>query len=263
MNRTAIFLSLALALAACQPTQFDDDNETGEDESNTSDSDGSSSSSSSGNTSGSPVVDCDPGEQDACPEGEKCTVLTSGADPVYECVPDDGSLLPFDPCTPAPGTGQDQCPSGFACIATEPEGSDGQCLELCLADNDCETALCTEPPGRSIPLCAPICDPLSPFCPDQQACQRVRSSAFVCQFPGESDSGITADVCDILGDRGCAEGFVCETGQIVPGCPDQSCCTALCDKSEAEPCPAPTTCGGLPLDPQPGLENVGACYVPQ
>jgi hypothetical protein len=215
------------------------------------------------NDSGEPTFNCDPGEPVPCPEGQKCTALTSSGTPIYDCVPDDGALLPFDPCTPAPGTGQDQCPAGHTCIPNTPESPTGLCLQLCGDDSDCESALCGSPPGLLIPVCAAICDPLAPLCPDLQVCQRVRQSNFVCQYPRMGDAGSTADPCDSVNDSGCAEGFVCETGGIIPGCTEPNCCTALCDLSDVNPCQAPMICGEIPLDPQPGLENVGACYVPQ
>lgn len=215
------------------------------------------------NDSGDPAFNCDPSEDIPCPEGQKCTVLTSTGTPIYDCVPDDGALLEFDPCTPAPGTGQDQCPASHACIPNTPDSPTGLCLQLCGVDDDCEAALCGTPPGLQIPVCAAICDPLAPLCPALQVCQRVRQSNFACQYPRTGDNGSTADPCDSVNDSGCAEGFVCETGGIIPGCAEPNCCTALCDLADANTCESPMICGEIPLDPQPGLENVGACYVPQ
>jgi hypothetical protein len=216
-----------------------------------------------GDSGGGPIFNCDPSLETPCPEGQKCTVLSSGGNSVYDCVPDDTGLLPFEPCTPAPTTGQDQCPDKHACIPATLGGNTGLCLQLCGDDSDCDAALCVAPPEVQIPVCAAICDPLAPLCPDSQDCQRVRQSNFVCQYPRETDVGTTADPCDIVSDSGCAEGYVCETGGIVSGCADPSCCTALCDLTEPSPCQSPMVCGEIPLDPQPGLENVGACYVPQ
>lgn len=268
MSRRCSPLAPLLALflvAGCQVVGFEDEATDDNADEATSDADSSDDTTSTTTTSGDtgPELNCDPGDDNSCPEGEKCTILELGGQLVYECVPDDGSKLPFEDCTVAPTTGQDECPAGHACVAIELGGTEGQCLELCINDADCEAALCTVPPAREVPVCGPICDPLGPLCPDAQACQRVRGSAFVCQFPGIDDHGITADGCDIANDRGCAEGFVCETGQIVIGCEEQSCCTALCDLSDADPCQSPMSCGELPLDPQPGLEDVGACYLPQ
>jgi hypothetical protein len=215
------------------------------------------------NDTGSAVFNCDPSEDMPCPDGQKCTVLLSGGAPVYDCVPDDTGLLPFEECTPAPMTGQDQCPDNHVCIAPSPDSQMGLCLQLCTEDEGCDAALCVAPPDSLIPVCAAICDPLAPLCPGAQDCQRVRQRNFVCQYPRPIDTGSTADPCDIVDDAGCAEGFVCETGDIIPECAGSSCCTALCDVTEPGVCPSPTVCGELDLDPQPGLENVGACYVPQ
>ncbi|PRQ02539.1 hypothetical protein ENSA5_21840 [Enhygromyxa salina] len=264
-----IFLS-SLTTLACQPTTLDDgsESETG-DPSGDGDGDGDGDSgdgapSTDSGDSGDPTFNCDPSEDMPCPEGQKCTVLTSGGGaPLYDCVPDDTAKLPFESCTPAPGTGQDQCPAGYACIPSEPDSPTGLCLELCGDDDDCDAALCSAPLDLQIPVCAAVCDPLAPLCPELQVCQRVRASNFVCRYPRANDQGSTADPCSVVNDSGCAEGFVCETGGIIPGCTDPSCCTALCDLADADPCQAPMVCGPIPLDPQPGLENVGACYVPQ
>ena len=210
---------------------------------------------------GEPTFNCDPSGDMPCPDGQKCTVLQSGGGFVYDCVPDDGSLLPFEDCTPSPMDGQDECPNNHTCMA--PLNSQmGLCLQLCTGDDECDAALCAAPPDMEIPVCAAICDPLAPLCPGSQDCQRVRQSNFVCQYPREIDTGAAADPCNIVEDAGCAEGFVCETGQVIPDCASPSCCTPLCDKSDPV-CQSPTVCAGLELDPQPGLENVGACYVPQ
>ncbi|HVH98457.1 MAG TPA: hypothetical protein VM869_07095 [Enhygromyxa sp.] len=254
---------LLVVCFACQPATFEEDSadEVGDGDSETGDGDGDPTGDGDSGD-GDPTFNCDPTAEMPCPDGQKCTVLISGGPPVYECITDDIDKLPYESCVPAPATGQDGCPSGHACIAGS-QGSAGVCMPLCTGDTDCDAALCTAPPGSQVPVCAAICDPLAPLCPDLQDCQRVRKANFVCQFPLEDDDGTTAEACNGALDLGCAEGFVCETGGIIPGCNENSCCTSLCDLSEADPCMAPMVCGGLPLDPQPGLENVGACYVPQ
>ncbi|MFV8748957.1 hypothetical protein ACNOYE_00240 [Nannocystaceae bacterium ST9] len=251
---------------ACQPAIFDDNDVTGTvaDETGTGDGDGDGESSSSSAGDDGPVYNCDPDDVMPCPTDQKCTVLGPPSAPVYDCVPDDGFRLPFEPCTPAPSNGQDGCPSGFACVPISSESPDsGLCLQLCSVDANCDLSLCAAPPNSLVKVCASLCDPLAPACPEAQDCQRIRQSAFVCQFPGLDDDGTQAQGCDASLDAGCAEGFVCQTGQIVPDCAEMSCCTALCDLSEASPCAAPSLCGDLDLEPLPGLEDVGACYVPQ
>ncbi|NVB39937.1 hypothetical protein G6O69_18985 [Pseudenhygromyxa sp. WMMC2535] len=256
-------LALPTWLLACEPTVFEDDDAGDESSSSGGEDEASTSAESSSAGSGDPVYNCEPGRESPCPDGQKCTALTADGELVYDCVNDDGTLLAFDACEPDPSTGQDMCPAGHTCIAAE-EGSEGLCLELCENDNDCDDAsLCTTAPEQLVPTCAAICDPLSPLCPGQQVCQRVAQSAFVCQYPGSDDHGTTADPCDAATDRGCAQGFVCETGEIIPGCGDLACCTSLCDLAGTDPCEAPMSCGELPLDPLPGLEDIGACYVPQ
>ena len=267
--RLGLLLALPLGLVflgggglACQGATFDDGETSEGGETQTpGDGDGDDPTTTTGDGD-DPTFNCDPDLEGSCPEGQKCTVLDSGGPPVYDCVTDDTSLLPYDACSPAPGTGLDGCPTNHACFA--PEGSpSGVCLPLCKSDSGCDAALCVAPAGSQIPFCAAICDPLGPLCPEQQDCQRVRKANFVCQFPLDDDDGTTADGCNGALDNGCAEGFVCETGGIIPGCTEPNCCTALCDLGEASPCAAPMICGDLPLDPQPGLESLGACYVPQ
>jgi hypothetical protein len=256
-------LSLAFVLA-CQVTEQDagGDAETG-DANGDGDGDPGDGDPGDGDDTGTPVFNCDPSEEMSCPDGQKCTVLSSGGALVYDCVPDDTGLLPFEPCTPDPMAGQDQCPDNHVCLAPSPDSQMGLCLQLCGNDGDCDSALCIASPDSLIPVCAAICDPLSPLCAGEQECQRVRQANFVCQYPRPGDSGINADPCNIVLDAGCDEGFVCETGGIVPECVGTSCCTSLCDLTEPSVCPPPAICAELELDPQPGLENVGACYVPQ
>ncbi len=260
--------SLAFAyLLGCQSvdygdgeTKADEADESGTDEAESNDEQNPD----TGVDTGDPVFNCDPNQTTSCPEGQKCTVLTQSGAPVYECVPDDGFKLPFEECEPQPATGQDGCPAGFACLPSSPETpNQGLCLQLCGVDEDCELALCTAGLSSPVRFCAAICDPLAAVCPTPQTCQRVRLNAFACHFPGPSDVGTQADACNPFNDTGCAQGFVCEAGAIIPGCTETSCCTALCDLADADTCESPMICGELPLEPQPGLENVGACYVPQ
>ena len=257
--------TLSVAALACQTAAFDDSaGEVGDGDGATTEGDGDGDpTTTSGDGDPEPTFNCDPQADAPCPDGLKCTVLINAGPPVYDCVVDDTAKLPYEGCTPALATGQDGCPSGHTCIPPTPDAATGLCLPLCTEDAGCDAALCTSSPGLQIPVCAAICDPLSPLCPDLQDCQRVRKSNFVCQYPLADDHGVTAEGCNGAFDSGCAEGFICETGGIIPGCAETSCCTALCDLSEADPCMAPMICGDVPLDPQPGLENVGACYVPQ
>lgn len=265
-SRTPVCLVLALALASsfgCQDVVFDDNDGEATSMAGTDEADTGDESSSTGGGNG-PIFNCDPDDLQPCPGDQKCTVLGLPNAPVYDCVPDDGFRLPYEACVPAPSNGQDGCPAGYTCLPISGETPDlGLCLQLCTTDSSCELALCSAARESPIKVCAAICDPLAPGCPEAQDCQRIRQSAFVCQFPGPDDKGGQVEPCDGGIDAGCAQGFVCQTGQIVPNCTDTSCCTALCDLADADVCEAPALCGDLDLDPLPGLENVGACYVPQ
>lgn len=266
MTDRARFFVLVLLLGGCQTVPLDESTSEGADEPGTSDE--SESTSSGGESPGEDdegaTFNCDPGDPQPCPDGQKCTVLGSPLAPVYDCVTDDGALLPYEACTPAFANGQDGCPAGYSCLPiSADEPTSGLCLQLCQNDLDCELALCAAGRESAVKVCAAVCDPLAPGCPESQDCQRVRQSAFVCQFPGPEDVGGQGDACDGALDAGCTEGFVCQTGAIVPDCGETNCCTALCDLGDADPCTPPTVCGDLDLDALPGLETIGACYVPQ
>jgi hypothetical protein len=254
---------LLVPLFACQEAVFDDNDveATGADEAETDEDDDDDDSSSDG---GGPVYNCDPDDVEPCPDEQKCTVLGPPNAPIYDCVADDGFRMPFEACTPAPSNGQDGCPAGYACLPISTDTPDqGLCLQLCSIDSTCELAFCSAPSGSQVKVCGAICDPLAPACPTTQDCQRIRQAMFICQFPGPDDNGTQADACDGNRDAGCAQGFVCQAGQIVPDCAESNCCTSLCDRSEPDTCSSPSLCGDLDLDPVPGLEDVGACYVPQ
>jgi hypothetical protein len=84
-----------------------------------------------------PVYDCEPADPAACPSGQKCTALSEGgAQNHYQCVADDGELLPYDPCVPAPGNGQDGCGGGTVCLGySEDDLGSGRCFKGCRNDD--------------------------------------------------------------------------------------------------------------------------------
>jgi hypothetical protein len=255
-----------LSLAACQrvPDPVDpfdvDDTDT-----DTDGTDDPTSGGPSGDEGGfGPVYACEPGDPFACPMGQKCTALSDGGPQnKYDCVPDDGALLPGDDCTPAPGTGQDQCAAGHACLTSKPDDEQGTCVELCNADDDCDGDKCEESPFTLTAFCAGSCDPLVPDCVDGRVC-RQSDDRFVCGMSvDDTDIGIDGDPCDSINLRGCAEGYACMPGALIPGCASSACCTVVCDLGGGdEQCSAPALCKSLFTGPAPGFESTGACFVP-
>lgn len=210
-----------------------------------------------GDSGGSSV--CDPVAQTGCSPGEKCTAIVSGGMVVYACVADPAQLDPQDPCQPSVADGLDGCPAGYACIRDE--AGNGLCTSLCEDDFDCTEAVCLESREDEIPYCADDCSPFESSCPSPLACRR-NGNRFSCQFIGESDTGSAGAACAIDEDAGCAPGFVCLPGALIPECTTDNCCTSLCDVTDIEPCASPSTCLEILQGPAPGFEDIGACFVP-
>jgi hypothetical protein len=211
-----------------------------------------------------PVFGCDPGDEKSCPTGEKCTAISEGGPQNhFQCVPDDGMLIPGDECTPAEGTGQDGCTTGHVCLRNDPDAQLGRCLAACTNDDDCEPGACQESPYTLTTFCADPCDPIVPECDMGFNCHQT-DDRFVCDMLlSDTDIGQAGEPCDAVGLRGCAANLACLNGALVPGCFGQSCCATVCDLTVGdEQCPSPTLCRPLFTAPAPGFENVGACYVP-
>lgn len=206
-----------------------------------------------------PMDMCDPAAQSGCAPGEKCTAIATSAGPVFTCVGAGGSdLEPFDPCQAQPESGLDACPVGTACIGTT---SSGVCLPLCTRDADCEGGVCSADPVNDLPFCADDCSPFDSLCATPLACRR-NGERFSCGFLREEDVGGEAAPCETSTDAGCAAGFACISGTLVPGCASPGCCAPLCDLSGTDPCSAPATCTSVIDSPAPGFDEIGACFVP-
>ena len=207
-----------------------------------------------------PTVDCDPTLVDACGSAGKCTVVeNAGTRNHYTCVDDDGTLLPGDPCQPDPTTGIDGCAKGTVCLGDE--SGTGTCVALCFQNADCSMGLCLRDAIDQVPFCSAECLPNETSCAEPLQCRRT-DDRFTCQFAREDDDGATGAECESLqSDAGCAEGYVCLSGPVVPGCASSNCCTSVCDQTDASAC-GDLVCGELFTAPAPGFEDVGACFVP-
>lgn len=208
---------------------------------------------------GSPTFGCDPVAQTGCDPEEKCTALRHDGQVEYACVSDPTTLELTSPCTADPAGGVDGCPPGSACL-TDEQGV-GVCLPLCIDHGDCDDALCLMHPLDFVPYCASHCSPFEVSCPAPLQCRR-ESDRFTCEFITMSDNGTTGDPCSPFDDGGCAPGFVCIPGALVPTCMTDSCCTSLCDLTDPDPCPSPATCAPALPGPAPGFEEIGACFIP-
>ncbi len=255
-----------LLLAACQRVPYDQPEV--EDGSSSGDSSGAVVTGDGGggnNDDGGfgPDYQCEPGDPLSCPEGQKCSPLGNGGPQnKYQCVNDDGELLPGDDCTPAPATGQDLCSSGAVCLISDPDDTLGRCLRGCHTDEDCGTGKCTQSPFSGTSFCADPCDPLASSCPQGLVCRQA-NDRFICGMAIDVDTGLTGDNCDGASLRGCVENFACLPGALVPGCASSNCCTNTCDLLLGdEQCFSPSLCRPMFGDPAPGFEGVGACHVP-
>lgn len=261
MPWTIVRLSAALLLAACQVIPVEDDpvpedDSTGSEDPTTSD----------GGEVGDPTPQfgCDPGDASACPAGQKCTAISDGGfQNTFSCVNDDGTILAGEDCTPAPGTGQDGCAAGTVCVTDGPDDIVGSCVAACINDSDCEPGKCIASPYTLTPFCADSCDPLLPACLPGRQCMQD-DDRFACGIPiSETDVGVTGEACILSTLRGCAEGFACMPGALVPGCSSSDCCTPACDLNGGdEQCTVPSLCKVLFPEPAPDFESIGACYVP-
>ncbi len=255
-----------LPLAACQRVPIDEEPEPEEEESSGSSGDVvvTDGADSNGDEGGfGPEFKCEPGDPSTCPEGQKCSALsTGGAQNKFKCVNDDGAVLPGDECTPSPFTGQDGCSSGAVCLVSAPEDTLGRCLQGCRNDEDCDTAKCTSSPFTGTTFCADSCDPLAPSCPQGLVCRQA-DDRFLCGMPVEVDTGKTGDNCEGASLRGCVENYACLAGALVPGCASGNCCTNTCDLALGDDqCASPSLCRPLFSEPAPGFEGIGACFVP-
>lgn len=202
---------------------------------------------------------CDPVGQSGCAMGQKCTAIVSGGVVTYACAAAAGGLDPDEGCVASPSDGVDGCPPSTACLADE--AGAGLCAALCVVDADCEQGECVPARETDIPYCADDCSPFTPACPAPLQC-RHNGNRFSCMFLGVGDVGGAGAGCAPMNDAGCAPGFVCLPGALVPECTTDNCCTSICDTTEADPCVSPAACAELLQGAAPGFENIGACYVP-
>jgi hypothetical protein len=179
---------------------------------------------------------------------------------------------PGDPCTVEGDiwSGIDDCDRRVQCWDVDPETNMGTCVAMCIGSeavpscaNACEH--CTIQSDALPLVCLPPCDPFAQDCGEGAGCYLDDgATAFDCIPAGTAAIG---DACEY--DHECAPGSHCAGAALVPGCADaRRCCTAYCDVTEAEPCPATlpgTECIPFYDDREtPCLPRVvGACVLPE
>jgi hypothetical protein len=209
--------------------------------------------------------ECGPDQLDRCPPDSKCTAIVAddGHTFTYQCVPEQGELMPGEVCVPSPPTGIDGCPTGYACIPnTNLTPTQGHCERLCRNDDGCDEGVCGVRPTSPVLVCADYCDPLLATCPATHVCRLLGDRAFGCVVPLPDDIGVQGQPCNRLLQLGCAEGFVCMGAFQVPDCGGfETCCTAICQSgADMIDCPPLTTCQAFDFD-WPLTDEVGFCTL--
>ncbi len=224
------------------------------------------------------AIECDIWAQD-CPADQKCMPWANDRSDVWNatrCTPVDRTAAqPGDACTvEGSGTsGIDDCELGAMCWDVDDETLIGTCVAFCMGSP--AAPVCVDPSascilgnGGVLVVCLPSCDPLLQPCPEGQACYPI-SGGFVCG-PDASDAlGAYGDPCAFV--NGCDPGLFCAGAELVPSCRAGACCSPYCDAEDPD---ATAACPGAADGQQctawfevgeapPGLENVGACAVPQ
>ncbi|MCA9709086.1 MAG: hypothetical protein KDK70_24795 [Myxococcales bacterium] len=225
--------------------------------------------------------ECDYFEQD-CREGEKCTPWSEMADlvpdesrccPVKEPVAQTGDLCMVEGYL---GSCVDNCAPGNICLDIDGDGQ-GVCQDLC--GGTAENPICPDDDEcfvyfGGVPLCFAPCDPLVQDCPGDKGCYpdaiAEGGTGWLC-MPTIGDNQL-GDYCWLL--AGCNPGMICATPPLLPECygdaDDAGCCTDICDITEQpDPCTEihpDLECIAWYFDgespPMAGLENVGACVLP-
>lgn len=212
-------------------------------------------------------VSCSVGDDGflSCPDGEKCAPADRLGKDTWNgtlCVPVDpmpGAV--GEPCTIQGKTGVDTCERDAVCW-------EGVCAAMCDTNGlGCpQGTFCVEYVYDVLRLCEPTCHPLMPQCPAGEECIGVKTSfeaGFAC-VPDQSGAGGQAgDPCEK--ENQCDPGQMCSPSDEAPSCAGASgCCTPYCDVMQPNTCPLPgQVCEPwYPMNPPPGLENVGVCRVP-
>ncbi len=210
---------------------------------------------------------------DACPPGEKCTVVfdQSWGDFDNRCRAVLGEAKAGEPCFSFDAAdGLDSCDAESVCWDPDPDTKVGMCMEFCgghpSAPRCSGTAVCNMDKSGIRPLCMERCSPLDDPCPVGCSCQPGSfESAFVCLPVSDEPSGEGAP-CNFT--NACASGLACVSSSVYP-CDEAAattggCCAPYCDLSSVEGCAAEgTSCEPFYTDldptPDPSVASLGLC----
>ncbi len=210
--------------------------------------------------------ECDVAKQN-CPEGQKCSWVSSGSSwfDHMGCVP-----LVNDP-RPAGAEcmyhvnlldGIDDCAAGAICLDLGGGDADGTgiCKQMCLWDVlDCPVDMvCVG--SRTWNWCEPVCDLLAQDCPEGERCD-IDSWAPLCEqdWPEEHPQHGVGESCEYAAQ--CELGATC-IAQATIEC-EFNCCTPFCERGKAG-CPLPGQGCIEPYegwDDETGWDEVGVCRV--
>ncbi len=211
------------------------------------------------------VNECDIFLQDCMP-GEKCVPYASGGGTwdANKCVPVMGDGMVGEACVyKGVVEATDDCDESSACWYIDNMGM-GVCTAFCEGspqDPVCpEGDTCLISNMGSIAFCLPGCNPIAQDCPEGQGCFWSGSTFACASLTAEIPAG---EPCGFIND--CAEGLMCLTADVIPGCAGSACCGEFCDLDcGPDSCTLPgTSCapffegGGA----SPGNADVGVCIV--
>ncbi len=215
-------------------------------------------------------VECDIWAQD-CDEGEKCAPWANDGGSAWNatrCVPVDVDPVGVGETCVVEGSGVsgiDTCDFGSMCWDVDAETNEGTCVALCEGSPEAPTCApegtaCSIANQGVLILCLPICNPLADECGDGEGCYSV-GDAFHCAPDASGDGGGAGEPCEFV--NACEDGLLCLSGDTVPGCNADACCTPTCEDGDDTACPDGQSC--VPFfdrsTPAPAmcLEGVGAC----
>lgn len=210
-----------------------------------------------------------------CPDGEKCVwfALEGGLRrDNAKCIPIDGDVPAFEPCSLPNGIGSDvtdDCGADSYCLEVYGTADHGFCAPFAVG-GDCSSHPGTQPifeNGSDFPAACLLhpCHPLQDgACEDGMRCMFYPASLYaqaMCWVESEPTPDPLGTPCDY---GSCGEGQLCASAEWLPGCDAERCCAQWCEFPGGT-CDAPgTTCEFLPLwnYGADNYEDLGACLVP-
>jgi hypothetical protein len=106
--------------------------------------------------------------------------------------------------------------------------------------------------------CAGECSPFTAPCPGSSDCLTDLETKLWRCFPSTGDAEFLSECTD---NAQCAAGLLCYSGEDIPGCTFEKCCSPMCDA--AAPCPTGLACKGIQFEePWQLCHPLGLCLAP-